>query len=210
DPAVWERAESTLRTVLDASQVAYRISPGEGAFYGPKIDIHVRDSMGRSWQTGTIQLDYQMPLRFGLQYQGADGALHTPIVIHRTILGSFERFTGVLLEHCAGRLPPWLAPVQLRALPVGEQQSASARDLVVELNRLGLRAELADSEETLGKRVRAAELDRVPYIAVLGERELSEGTVSLRLAGQKQSTTIARGELAERLLDNVRRRSYEP
>ncbi|MCI4338688.1 MAG: threonine--tRNA ligase, partial [Thermoplasmata archaeon] len=154
DPAVWERAESTLRTVLDASQVAYRVSPGEGAFYGPKIDIHVRDSMGRSWQTGTIQLDYQMPLRFGLQYQGADGALHTPIVIHRTILGSFERFTGVLLEHCAGRLPPWLAPVQLRALPVGEQQSASARDLVVELNRLGLRAELADSEETLGKRVR--------------------------------------------------------
>ncbi|HEV2449275.1 MAG TPA: threonine--tRNA ligase, partial [Thermoplasmata archaeon] len=210
EPEVWDRAEATLKRVLDASGVPYKVSPGEGAFYGPKIDIHLKDSMGRPWQTGTIQLDYQMPLRFGLQYQGADGALHTPIVIHRTILGSFERFTGVLIEHTAGRFPPWLAPVQIRVLPVGEQQTASAQGLVDELFRAGLRSELAGSEETLGKRVRAAELDRVPYIVVVGEKEIAEGTVALRIAGQKAATTIPRASLLERLLDNVRRRSFEP
>jgi threonyl-tRNA synthetase len=209
EPAVWERAEATLKRCLDSSGVPYRISPGEGAFYGPKIDIHLKDSMGRSWQTGTIQLDYQMPRRFRLEYQGADGKLHTPIVIHRTILGSFERFVGVLLEHTAGRLPPWLAPVQIKVLPVGENHAEAARKLVGELTAAGLRAEISLSEETLGKRVRSAELDRVPYIAVLGDRELAEATVSLRLAGRKEAVSLPAAELVGRILDTVRRRSFE-
>ena len=137
DPAVWDRAEATLEKVLKASGVAYKVSPGEGAFYGPKIDIHIRDSLGRPWQTGTIQLDYQLPLRFGLEYQGADGALHTPVVIHRTILGSWERFFGVVLEHCAGRLPPWLCPVQVRVLPVTDRHQAAADALVARAAQCG-------------------------------------------------------------------------
>ncbi|MCI4363912.1 MAG: threonine--tRNA ligase [Thermoplasmata archaeon] len=209
EPAVWDRAEATLKRCLDGSGVPYRVSPGEGAFYGPKIDIHLKDSMGRSWQTGTIQLDYQMPLRFHLEYQGADGQLHAPIVIHRTILGSFERFVGILLEHTAGRLPPWLSPTQIRVLPVGERHAEAARALVQKLTALGLRAELSVSEETLGKRVRTAEMDRVPYIAVLGDRELADASVSLRAAGRKEAVSLPAAELGDRILDTVRRRAFE-
>src|SRR5208282_35205 len=133
EAAVWDRAEATLERVLKSSGVKYRVSPGEGGFYAPKIDIHIRDSLGRPWQTGTIQLDYQMPLRFGLQYQGPDGQLHPPIVVHRTILGSWERFFGVLLEHVGGRLPPWLAPLQVRVLPVTDRHTPAALGLVEEL-----------------------------------------------------------------------------
>ena len=158
----WDRAEATLEEALKDSGIWYRISPGEGAFYGPKIDIHVRDSLGRPWQMGTIQLDFQLPKRFGLQYQGADGQLHTPIVIHRVILGSWERFIGVLLEHSAGRLPPWMAPVQVRILPLTDRHEAAARDLDRELVSSGIRSEVALPQETISKRVRTAEVDRVP------------------------------------------------
>ena len=126
----WDRAEATLERVLTESKVPFKRSAGEGAFYGPKIDIHIRDSLGRPWQTGTIQLDYQIPKRFGLEYQGADGRMHTPAVIHRTILGTWERFLGVLIEHCAGRLPPWLCPVQVRVLPVTDRHLEAAETLV--------------------------------------------------------------------------------
>ncbi len=206
----WDRAEATLERMLRASGVEYRVSPGEGAFYGPKIDIHVRDSLGRPWQNGTIQLDYQIPQRFGLQYQGPDGQLHTPVVIHRVILGSFERFLGVLLEHTGGRLPPWLAPVQARILPVTERQSEAARGLAEELRADGIRLQLVGTEESLAKRVRTAEVDRVPYVMVLGDKEAAEGTVALRVRGSRDTRSLSRAELRGYLGERVRRREFDP
>ncbi len=206
----WDRAETYLKQVLDESGAAYKVAPGEGAFYGPKIDIHLRDSMGRSWQCGTIQLDFQMPSRFGLQFQGADGGMHTPIVIHRVILGTWERFLGVLLEHCAGWLPPWLAPVQIRVLPVTERQSPLVEAIVAELRGSGLRAEPTDSQATLSKRIREAELAHVPYIAVVGDQEAQAGTVALRVHGHKGQQSLARPELLRHLGEKIASRSFEP
>ncbi len=210
EAADWDRAEALLEKVLKASGVPYRVSPGEGGFYAPKIDIHIGDSLGRQWQTGTIQLDYQIPRRFGLEYQGADGQLHVPVVIHRTILGTWERFTGVLIEHLAGRWPPWLAPVQVRVLPVTERQSAAANGLLEELAGAGLRAEVAGAEESLGKRVRTAELDRIPYVAVLGDKEVADGSVAIRIRGSKENRSFSRPEFVAYALDRVRRREFDP
>ncbi|HYK92664.1 MAG TPA: threonine--tRNA ligase, partial [Thermoplasmata archaeon] len=210
EASTWDRAEATLETALKRSGVSYRISPGEGAFYGPKIDIHVRDSLGRPWQTGTIQLDYQLPLRFGLQYQGPDGTLHTPVVIHRTILGTWERFLGILLEHTAGRLPPWLCPVQARILPLADRHAEAAAALRQTLRERRVRCEIVGSEETLSKRVRDAELDRVPYVLVIGDKEVSDGTVALRVHGQKGQRTLAGAAVAEMIAEKTAGRSYDP
>jgi threonyl-tRNA synthetase len=210
EAATWDRAEAILEQELKRSGIHYRVAAGEGAFYGPKIDIHIRDSLGRPWQTGTIQLDYQLPTRFGLEYQGPDGALHTPIVIHRTILGSWERFVGVLLEHCGGRLPPWLAPVQVRILPLADRHDPPAQGLRERLRAEGIRAEVVASVETLSKRVRQSEVDRVPYVAVLGDQEVSGGSVALRVHGQKGQRSLAEAEFIRTLVDRVRRRSYDP
>jgi threonyl-tRNA synthetase len=206
----WNRAEATLERLLKESKVEYRVSPGEGAFYGPKIDIHVKDSLGRPWQTGTIQLDYQQPARFGLEYQGPDGQLHVPVVIHRTILGSWERFLGVFIEHCAGRFPPWLAPVQVRVLPVTEHHAKAGEGLAEELRAVGIRCEVAATEESLSKRVRSAELDRIPYVAVLGDQEVAAGTVSIRVRGRKENRTSSRAEFVQYVSDRVRRREFDP
>lgn len=206
----WDRAEAALQHVLDRSGAKYRISPGEGAFYGPKIDIHLRDSLGRSWQTGTIQVDYQQPIRFGLEYQGADGTVHRPVVVHRTIIGSFERFFGILIEHTNGRLPPWLAPVQLRALPIAERHQAAVDSLVEVLRRAGIRAEPTTAQETLSKRVRQAEVEKVPYVAVIGDAEVESSTVTLRVHGEPKPRKLARPELAELVRDRVASRSFRP
>ncbi len=210
EAAQWDRAEATLEKLLKESTVDYRVSPGEGAFYGPKIDIHVRDSLGRPWQTGTIQLDYQIPQRFHLEYQGPDGQLHSPVVVHRTIFGTWERFLGVLIEHCAGRFPPWLAPVQVRILPVTEHQAAGAEGLAEELRAIDVRVELAGTEESLGKRIRTAELDRLPYVIVVGEREIADGTVALRVRGQKGNRSMSRPEFTQYVRDRIRRREFDP
>ena len=210
EASAWDRAEATLEKVLKESGVEYRVSPGEGGFYAPKIDIHIRDSLGRPWQTGTIQLDYQMPLRFGLEFQGADGRMHTPVVIHRTILGSWERFLGVFIEHCAGRFPPWLAPVQARVLPIADRHEAAARGLADELRADGLRVEVAPSEESISKRVRSAEVDRIPYVLVLGDKEAAEGVVAVRTRGSKESHAQSRAEFTAHVLDRVRRRDFDP
>jgi len=210
DPALWDRAEALLERLLKESKVEYRVSPGEGAFYGPKIDIHVRDSLGRPWQTGTIQVDYQIPLRFGLEYQGPDGQLHTPVVVHRTILGTWERFLGVFIEHCAGRLPPWLSPVQARILPVNEHHRDGAAGLAEELRAAGVRTELAGTEESLSKRVRTAELDRIPYVLVVGDREIADGTVAVRVRGTKENRSMSRAEFLAHVSERIRRREFDP
>ena len=206
----WDRAEATLKTVLDASGTPYKISEGEGAFYGPKIDIHLRDSLGRSWQCGTIQLDFQIPVRFALQYQGSDGTLHSPVVVHRTILGTWERFFGVFLEHCAGWLPPWLSPVQVRILPVTDGQAGRVAELATEFRKVGLRAEFTDSQDTLSKRIREAELAHIPYIIVIGEKEISAGTVALRVHGQKGQRSLTPDQFRDLVQAKIKAREYDP
>ncbi|MCI4324354.1 MAG: threonine--tRNA ligase [Thermoplasmata archaeon] len=210
DAAEWDRAETVLEKVLKASGIEYRVSAGEGAFYAPKIDIHIRDSLGRPWQTGTIQLDYQMPARFGLEYQGADGHLHRPVVIHRTILGSWERFFGVLLEHCDGRLPPWLSPVQVRILPLADRHEPAADQLAVRLRKSHLRVERAGSDETLSKRVRQAEIDRIPYLIVLGDQEVANGTIALRIRGEKGQKLLSEPDAIARMSTAVEQRAFDP
>jgi threonyl-tRNA synthetase len=183
----WDRAEGILRAALERHGLPYVIGEGEGTFYGPKIDLHMDDALGRSWQMGTIQADAQMPKRFGLTYMGADNQEHTPVVIHRALLGSLERFIGILVEHYAGDFPFWLAPVQVRVLPVGDAHLDAGRTLVLRLREAGFRAEVAEPTETIGKRIRAAELEKIPVTVVYGDRE-SDESLAVRERGGEQST----------------------
>jgi len=192
----WDRAEGALEQALKRHRLEYEIAAGEGVFYGPKIDLHMTDSLGRSWQMGTIQLDYQMPLRFGLTYVGADNTEHTPVVIHRALLGSLERFAGILIEHYAGAFPFWLAPVQVRLLPVGEGHRESAEAIAKQLSGAGYRVELDASDETVAKRIRNAELEKIPYVVVYGDRE-SEESLAIRGHGGEQSTKSLKEFLEE-------------
>ena len=207
DPAVYDAASGRLAGVLRDRGLDYELDEGGGAFYGPKVDILVTDALGREWQGGTFQLDFLMPERFGLEYVGADNRRHRAVVIHRTLLGSMERFIGGLIEHYGGAFPLWLAPEQVRILPVSEQWTESARDLVARLRAEGLRVEL-DDRDTLGYRIRAAEMRKVPYMGIVGEREADAGTVSVRMrgAGRKQ-VAMGRGDFVERLRDEVERRA---
>jgi threonyl-tRNA synthetase len=181
----WDRAEAALEAALKRHEMEYAVSPGEGTFYGPKIDLHMTDSLGRSWQMGTIQLDYQMPVRFDLTYFGADNAEHHPVVIHRALLGSLERFTGILIEHYAGAFPFWLAPVQIRIIPVGEDHREAVQALKERL--ADFRVEIDERDETVGKRIRDAEVEKVPYVIVYGDKE-SDGSLAVRKRGGEQST----------------------
>jgi threonyl-tRNA synthetase len=183
----WDRAEGALEEALRRHEMEYVISPGEGTFYGPKIDLHMTDVLGRSWQMGTIQLDYQMPMRFGLTYMGPDNREHHPVVIHRALLGSLERFIGILVEHYAGAFPFWLSPVQARVVPVGEGHREAARALRERLVAEGFRVEVDERDETLGKRIREAEMEKVPFVVVYGDRE-SEDALAVRERGGEQST----------------------
>jgi threonyl-tRNA synthetase len=205
---MWDRAEGALRGALDATGLAYEHKPGEGAFYGPKIDFDVSDSIGRKWQLGTIQLDYAAPERFDLGYIGEDNREHRPVVIHRAIFGSFERFIAILVEHFAGAFPVWLSPVQVAVLPISDDQNDSARDLVSELSARGIRAELDDRSETLNYKIREAETGKIPYMAVVGAREAEQGTVAVRVrgAGRKQEV-IDRGDFVRRLVEQVETRT---
>ena len=167
----WDHAEGVLQAALERHGIEYVIGEGDGAFYGPKIDLHMSDALGRSWQMGTIQLDAQMPQRFGLTYMGADNVEHTPIVIHRALLGSLERFIGILIEHYGGAFPFWLAPVQVRLIPVGEAHREAVHELRRRLDAEGFRVEVDERDETLGKRIRDAELEKIPFTIVYGDRE---------------------------------------
>jgi threonyl-tRNA synthetase len=195
----WDHAEAALEDALRRHEMEYVVSPGEGTFYGPKIDLHMTDALGRSWQMGTIQLDYQMPMRFGLTYMGADNQEHHPVVIHRALLGSLERFIGILVEHYGGAFPLWLAPVQIRILPVGESHREPARGLAEKLS--DFRVEVDDRDETVGKRIRDAEVEKIPYTVVYGDRE-SEESLAVRERGGEQSTKSL-DELLRELTANV-------
>jgi threonyl-tRNA synthetase len=183
----WDHAEAALETALQRHEMEYVISPGEGTFYGPKIDLHMTDALGRSWQMGTIQLDYQMPMRFGLSYMGADNQEHHPVVVHRALLGSLERFIGILIEHYGGAFPFWLAPVQVRVIPVGESHQDAARSIRDRIEAAGYRVELDERAETVSKRIRDAEVEKIPRVIVYGDRE-SEEALAVRDRGGKQST----------------------
>ncbi len=196
----WDRAEAVLAEAADGAGLDYHIEEGDGAFYGPKIDFHARDSIGRSWQLGTIQLDYEAAERFDLEYTGEDNRQHRPVVIHRAIFGSFERFIAILVEHFAGAFPFWLAPLQVAVLPISDDQADDARRFTGRLVEAGVRAGLDDRNETLNYRIREAETLKVPYMAVIGERESEAGTVAVRERGEgKKQEVMPREEFVERL-----------
>jgi threonyl-tRNA synthetase len=180
---MWDRAEAALAGALEAEHLQYELNPGDGAFYGPKIDLHMTDSIGRSWQLGTVQLDYSMPERFDLHYTGADNVEHRPVMIHRALLGSFERFIGIMIEHYAGKLPLWLAPVQAIVLPVSDRFNDYGDATMRNLRERGLRVEFDGRSESVGRKIRDAELRKIPYMLVVGEREEAEGTVAVREHG---------------------------
>ena len=176
----WTLATDALRLALEELGLDYTVNEGDGAFYGPKIDFHLEDSIGRTWQCGTIQLDFQLPQRFEMEYVGEDGQKHRPIMVHRVIFGSIERFIGILIEHYAGKFPVWLSPVQVKILPITERQEAYARKLYAEMKTQGIRAELDLSNDNIGFKIREAQLDKVPYMLVLGEKEAQDGLAAVR------------------------------
>jgi threonyl-tRNA synthetase len=195
----WDMTEGALKTALELNEIPYELAEGEGAFYGPKIDLHMTDALGRRWQMGTIQLDSQMPSRFGLTYMGPDNTEHPLYVIHRALYGSFERFIGILIEHYGGAFPLWLAPVQVRIVPVGEDHREAARALAEKLS--AFRVEVDERDETVGKRIRDAEVEKVPYVVVYGDRE-SEQALAVRERGGDQSTRSL-DQLSQELAANV-------
>jgi len=183
----WDYTESVLRAAADQMGLRYRLAEGEGAFYGPKIDFFIDDALGRPWQMGTIQLDSQQPARLGCTYMGPDNKEHTPYLIHRALFGSLERFIGILIEHYAGEFPFWLAPVQLLVLPVGEDHREAAWELASKLREAGHRVDVDERDDTVGKRIREAELEKIPYVIVYGDRE-SDDSLAIRERHGAQST----------------------
>jgi threonyl-tRNA synthetase len=183
----WDFSEAELEAALERNRIPFVVGAGEGSFYGPKIDLHITDVLGRSWQLGTIQLDRQMPARFGLTYMGPDNQEHPVFVIHRALFGSFERFIGILIEHYAGNFPFWLAPVQVRILPVGESHHDGGQTIALRLREAGYRVDVGEPTETIGKRIRTAEIEKVPYVVVYGDRE-SEESLAVRGHGGEQET----------------------
>src|SRR3954452_21006692 len=207
DDALWDHAEGALQRALESRGLEYTINEGDGAFYGPKIDLHVTDSLGRSWQLGTVQLDYSMPARFELTYTGADNAEHTPVMIHRALMGSYERFIGILLEHTGGELPVWLTPVQALVLPIADRHNEAAARVRDELREAGVRVELDDRTESVGRKIRDGELRKVPCMLVVGDREAESGTVAVREPPHGDTGAVPVAEFAERVARETRERS---
>lgn len=188
----WNMAERSLKEALDEGGLDYKINEGDGAFYGPKIDFHIEDSLGRSWQCGTIQLDFQLPQRFELEYIGSDGGKHRPIVIHRVIFGSIERFIGILIEHFAGKFPVWLSPIQVKVLPISDSFMEYGHEVIDKLRKYGIRCEIDNRSEKIGYKIRGARNERVPYMIIVGEKEKNYGNISLRSRdmGEEGSTSL--------------------
>src|SRR5215210_7312434 len=200
---MWDHSEAALQAALERGGYEYELNEGDGAFYGPKIDLHMRDSLGRSWQLGTVQLDYTFPERFDLTYTGADNAEHRPTMLHRALVGSFERFIGILLEHTAGELPMWLAPVQAAVLPLADRHNPYAREVAALLAARGLRAEVDERTESVGRKIRDAELRKLPFMLVVGDREAEERAVALRRHGEGDLGTLSIDEAVARLADEA-------
>jgi threonyl-tRNA synthetase len=192
--AEWEAAEAALALAVESAGLEHQVDAGGGAFYGPKLDVHVEDSLGRKWQLSTVQLDFNLPQRFGLSYVGPDGAAHRPFVLHRAILGSLERFFAILVEHYGGAFPFWLAPVQARLLPVAERHQEKAHEALSKLRDAGLRVELDSRGEPLSARVRDGEIEKVPFLLVIGDREVAEDTISVRTRGSSKSRKVRLSE----------------
>ena len=209
DAAVWDVAEADLRAALDATGYSYAVDEGGGAFYGPKIDIKIDDCLGRKWQCATIQLDFQQPINFDMGYTASDNTRQRPIVIHRAVFGSFERFIGVLLEHTGGALPTWMSPVQAVVVPISDKSADYAATVVKTLKARGLRAELDDRNEKMNYKIREAEMRKVPYMLVVGEKEAEHGTVSLRTyqGGQRPESTVQ--DVADEICERVRTRAFD-
>ncbi len=200
----WEKAENALADAITSIGKEYELNPGDGAFYGPKLDFHVKDSLGRTWQCGTIQLDYQLPGRFKLEYTGSDGQKHTPVMIHRVVFGSIERFIGVITEHFAGKFPLWLAPVQVKLLTVTEKFVPYAKEVAERLEACGIRVELDDRNEKIGYKLREARNQRVNYICVIGEREAEAGTLTVRSSKVGELGEMSAEEFTEKLLEEIK------
>jgi threonyl-tRNA synthetase len=203
----WELAEGALRGALEDINMSFKINEGDGAFYGPKIDFHLEDSIGRTWQCGTIQLDFQLPQRFDLHYIGSDNEKHRPIVIHRVIFGSIERFIGILIEHFEGKFPTWLAPVQIKVLPISERFNDYAKAVVSKLKDGEIRVELDDRAEKIGYKIREARNERVPYIVVIGEKEEAEGSIALRSRKNGDEGSFLIEEFVSRIKKEIRDRN---
>ena len=199
DDALWDRAEAMLTQALEEKGLEYQVNEGDGAFYGPKIDLHFKDSLGRSWQLGTVQLDFNFPERFDLTYVGADNAEHRAVMLHRALFGSFERFIGILLEDTGGELPLWLAPRQAVVLPIADRHIEAARATVAALRERGVRAEIDERSESVGRKIRDAELRKIPYMLVVGDREAQDGVVAVRRHGEGDLGTMTLDDVAARL-----------
>ena len=205
----WDIATDALRDAIVELGYDYQINEGDGAFYGPKLDFHLTDCLGRTWQCGTIQLDYQLPERFELEYTGADGAKHRPVMIHRVVFGSVERFIGILTEHFAGAFPLWLAPVQVKVLPISEHQHAYAKEVADKLTAAGFRLELDDRNEKIGYKIREAQLEKVPFMLILGDKEMESGAVAVRSRSEGDLGTMSLDDLIAKLSQMVKDRVKE-
>jgi threonyl-tRNA synthetase len=202
----WDRAESALMESLRQAGVGFTISPGDGAFYGPKIEYTLKDAIGREWQCGTMQVDFQMPGRLGAEYVAEDNSRRVPVMLHRAIVGSLERFIGMLIENHAGAMPPWLAPVQVAVANISEAQAAYAADVAQALKKQGLRAEADLRNDKISYKIRALSLQKIPYIAVVGDKEMQAGTVAVRARGGVDAGVMSREDFAARVLQDVAQR----
>ena len=199
----WDKATEALKYALDKSGLPYEIDPGEGVFYGPKIDIKIKDSIGRSWQCSTIQVDFNLPERFQVEYIAEDGQPHQPIVIHRALMGSVERFFGILIEHYAGAFPVWLAPLQVIVIPIAERHHTYARKVYEALLKEEFRAEIDSRNEKVGYKIREAEVNKTPYMIIVGDQEAESEQVSVRQRGKGDLGKMDRGELFKRIKEDV-------
>ena len=207
DDAIWEAATEALRNAIEAKGIPYVINPGDGAFYGPKLDYHIEDSLGRTWQCGTIQLDMNLPERFQIEYIGEDGQKHRPIMIHRACFGSMERFIGILTEHYAGAFPIWMAPVQVKILPISEKHVEYAKELAKQMHRDYVRVEVDDRSEKIGYKIRQAQMAKVPYMLVVGDKEVEEGTVNVRKHGGDELGSVPFEEFFNSIKTEIKERN---
>jgi threonyl-tRNA synthetase len=199
----WDDATEALRKALENNNIEYKIDPGEGVFYGPKIDIKIRDMLGRSWQCSTIQVDFNLPEQFKIEYVDSDGNYKQPITIHRALLGSLERFFGILIEHYAGNFPLWLTPIQVKILPIADRHAEMAEETEQFLKESGIRAERDDRNEKIGFKIREAELQKIPYMLIIGDKEVESGSLSVRRKGVGDLGSLTKEDLLKRLISEI-------